>query len=126
MLPFELIATAIFSFVVGVLGVGLGRLRRSSSYTRDKKKGGGSLFRAVRSQLLVPLYVSASLIMALHVSIYYDIEKYWVAEDELWKLSGDTIAPSSFEEVVTRQLSDELDVLLKQIETDISFDPVTK
>ena len=96
------------------------------SYRRNKKEGGGSLFRAVRSQLLVPLYVSASLIMALHVSIYYGIEKYWVAEDELWKLSGDTVAPSSFEEVVTRQLSDELDVLLKQIETDFPFDPVNK
>lgn len=96
------------------------------SYIRNKIEGGGSLFRAVRSQLLVPLYVSASLIMALHVSIYYGIEKYWVAEDELWKLSGDTVAPSSFEEVVTRQLSDELDVLLKQIETDFPFDPVNK
>ncbi len=96
------------------------------SYRRNKKEGGGSLFRAVRSQLLVPLYVSASLIMALHVSIYYGIEKYWVAEDELWKLSGDTIAPSSFEAVVTRQLSDELDVLIKQIETDFPFDPVNK
>ena len=64
--------------------------------------------------------------MALHVSIYYGIEKYWVAEDELWKLSGDTTAPSSFEEVVTRQLSDELDVLLKQIESDFPFDPVNK
>ncbi len=96
------------------------------SYRRNKKEGGGSLFRAVRSQLLVPLYVSASLIMALHVSIYYGIEKYWVAEDELWKLSGDTVAPSSFEEVVTRQLSDELDVLLKQIETDFPFNPVNK
>ena len=96
------------------------------SYRRNKKEGGGSLFRAVRNQLLVPLYVSASLIMALHVSIYYGIEKYWVAEDELWKLSGDTIAPSSFEAVVTRQLSDELDVLIKQIETDFPFDPVNK
>lgn len=96
------------------------------SYRRDKKEGRRSLFRAVRSQLLVPLYVSASLIMALHVSIYYGIEKYWVAEDELWKLSGDTTAPSSFEEVVTRQLSDELDVLLKQIESDFPFDPVNK
>ncbi|MDB4055489.1 hypothetical protein N9496_05810, partial [Akkermansiaceae bacterium] len=71
------------------------------SYRRNKKEGGGSLFRAVRNQLLVPLYGSASLIMALHVSIYYGIEKHWVAEDELWKLSGDTTAPSSFEEVVT-------------------------
>lgn len=96
------------------------------SYRRNKREGGGSLFRAVRNQLLVPLYVSASLIMALHVSIYYGIEKHWVAEDELWKLSGDTIAPSSFEEVVTRQLSDELDVLLKQIEADFPFDPVNK
>ena len=96
------------------------------SYRRNKKEGGGSLFRAVRSQLLVPLYVSASLIMALHVSIYYGIEKYWVAEDELWKLSGDTVGPSSFEAVVTRQLSDELDVLIKQIETDFPFDPVNK
>ena len=84
------------------------------------------MFRAVRNQLLVPLYVSASLIMALHVSIYYGIEKHWVAEDELWKLKGDAIALSSFEEVVTRQLSDELDVLIKQIETDFPFDPVNK
>jgi len=97
------------------------------SYRRNKKEGGGSLFRAVRSQLLIPLYVSASLIMALHVSIYYGIEKHWVAEDELWKLSsGDTIGPSSFEAVVTRQLSDELDELLKQIESDFPFDPVNK
>ena len=96
------------------------------SYRRNKKEGGGSLFRAVRSQLLVPLYVSASLIMALHVSIYYGIEKHWVAEDELWKLSGDTIGPSSFEAVVTRQLSDELDELLKQIESDFPSDPVNK
>ena len=96
------------------------------SYRRNKKEGGGSLFRAVRSQLLVPLYVSASLIMALHVSIYYGIEKHWVAEDELWKLSGDSTAPSSFEAVVTRPLSDELDELLKQIESDFPFDPVNK
>ena len=97
------------------------------SYRRNKKEGGGSLFRAVRSQLLIPLYVSASLVMALHVSIYYGIEKHWVAEDELWKLSsGDTIGPSSFEAVVTRQLSDELDELLKQIESDFPFDPVNK
>ena len=97
------------------------------SYRRNKKEGGGSLFRAVRNQLLVPLYGSASLIMALHVSIYYGIEKHWVAEDEIWKLlSGDTIAPCSFEAVVTRQLSDELDVLIKQIETDFPFDPVNK
>ena len=97
------------------------------SYRRNKKEGGGSLFRAVRSQLLIPLYVSASLVMALHVSIYYGIEKHWVAEDELWKLSsGDTIGPSSFEAVVTRQLSDELDELLKQIESDFPSDPVNK
>ena len=97
------------------------------SYRRNKKEGGGSLFRAVRSQLLIPLYVSASLIMALHVSIYYGIEKHWVAEDELWKLSsGNTIGPSSFEAVVTRQLSDELDELLKQIESDFPSDPVNK
>ena len=65
--------------------------------------------------------------MALHVSIYYGIEKHWVAEDEIWKLlSGDTIASCSFEADVTRQLSDELDVLLKQIETDFPFDPVNK
>jgi len=97
------------------------------SYRRNKKEGGGSLFRAVRSQLLVPLYVSASLIMALHVSIYYGIEKHWVAEDELWKLlSGDTIALCNFEAVVARQLSDELDVLIKQIETDFPSDPVNK
>jgi len=65
--------------------------------------------------------------MALHVSIYYGIEKHWVAEDELWKLSsGDTIGPSSFEAVVTRQLSDELDELLKQIESDFPSDPVNK
>ena len=97
------------------------------SYRRNKREGGGSLFRAVRNQLLVPLYGSASLIMALHVSIYYGIEKHWVAEDEIWKLlSGDTIAPCSFEAVVTRQLSDELDVLIKQIETDFPFDPVNK
>ena len=97
------------------------------SYRRNKRERGGSLFRAVRNQLLVPLYGSASLIMALHVSIYYGIEKYWVAEDEIWKLlNGDTIAPCSFEAVVTRQLSDELDVLIKQIETDFPFDPVNK
>ena len=97
------------------------------SYRRNKRERGGSLFRAVRNQLLVPLYGSASLIMALHVSIYYGIEKHWVAEDEIWKLlSGDTIAPCSFEAVVTRQLSDELDVLIKQIETDFPFDPVNK
>ena len=97
------------------------------SYRRNKKEGGGSLFRAVRSQLLIPLYVSASLVMALHVSIYYGIEKHWVAEDEMWELSGDKFAGMcKFEGDFTRQLSDELDVLLKQIESDFPSDPVNK
>ncbi len=96
------------------------------SYRRNKKEGRRGLFRAVRRQLLVPLYVSASVIMALHVSIYYDIEKYWVAEDEMWELSGDNVGMCKFEGDVTCQLSDEPDVLLKQIETDFPFDPVNK
>lgn len=65
--------------------------------------------------------------MALHVSIYYDIEKHWVAEDEMWELSGDKfVGMCNFEGDVTRQLSDELDVLLKQIETDFPSEPVNK
>ena len=97
-----------------------------SGFTRNQQHNKHSLYHAARNQLLVPLYVSASLVMALHVSVYHRIEKHWVAEDEISKMFVDSNTAYPSEKYFTSQILHEIDVLFEKIETDFPSDPVNK
>ncbi len=72
--------------------------------------------KAVRGHLVVSVYIAASLVMVLHAPVYHTLEKYWVAKDQVFKISPEFTAPTMYESQVTRQVFKELDELLGQVE----------
>jgi len=83
------------------------------------RRGGNVLFgRSICHNLLVPAYMVASLVMALHIPVYHTLEKHWVATDEIFKLSPEYTSFTWHETLVTKQLLSELDQLVKQLEAE--------
>ncbi|MCP5536640.1 MAG: hypothetical protein H7A51_10470 [Akkermansiaceae bacterium] len=78
-----------------------------------------SIAKAVRGQLIIKVYLLASVVMALQIPVYHAMEKHWVAENKLFDLNPEYTAFSTTESQVTEQLFKELGALLTVVNQDI-------
>ena len=87
-------------------------------FVNRQRKGVFGVMHHIRHHILVTVLIISSFVMALHVPIYHSIEKHWVAEDEIFKISSEHTSLTQHESLVTKLLLQELEEEIQQLESE--------